>query len=214
MGRNKLVMEKIEDSTSRQLTYSKRKDSIVKKAKELAILCDTDVALLTFSPTGHVNSYSSRGSVEDVMLRAVNRSSNLNRQEVLEVSSDLNMSFLSLQQLTQSLTQSKYEVEMMEKIAMYYEPEVENINSVQEADACYQFLMSAMEQIQQSKARLLNVKEFLQRNENVTEAVGDEICEETDQIAMDQALASGVEHLQQELYYTSLCVKNFRQAKV
>ncbi|PHT76159.1 hypothetical protein T459_19681 [Capsicum annuum] len=79
MGRNKLVMKKIEDSTSRQRTYSKHKDSLVKKANELAILCDTDVALLMFSPTGEVTRYSSRGSVEDVMLRIVNNPGELNR---------------------------------------------------------------------------------------------------------------------------------------
>ncbi|MCD7447411.1 hypothetical protein HAX54_028483, partial [Datura stramonium] len=57
MGHNKLVMKKIEDSTSRQHTYSKRKDSIVKKANELAVLCDTDVALLMFSPNGQCRGY-------------------------------------------------------------------------------------------------------------------------------------------------------------
>ncbi|KAJ8568503.1 hypothetical protein K7X08_028036 [Anisodus acutangulus] len=132
-------MKKIENSTSRQLTYSKRKDSIVKKANELAVLCDTDVALLMFSPTGQVTSYSSRGSVEDIMLRIVNRPGELNRRpipneevlsfthllliaslcrQVFRVSSDLNKPY-SLQQLTQRLTQSKYEGEMVEKIAMY-----------------------------------------------------------------------------------------------
>ncbi|PHT43129.1 Agamous-like MADS-box protein AGL17 [Capsicum baccatum] len=118
MGRNKRVMEKIEDPTSRQQTYSKLKDRFVKKADELAILCDTDVALLMFSPTDQVTSYSSRGSVEDIMLRVVNRYGNPYRQ--------------------------------------YYEPQVEKISSVQEADACQKFLMSAMEQIQRSKVASVN----------------------------------------------------------
>ncbi|MCD9644707.1 hypothetical protein HAX54_033127 [Datura stramonium] len=138
MGRNKLLMKKIEDSTSRQQTYSKRKDSIVKKANELAVLCDTDVALLMFSPNS--------------------------------------------QHLTQSLEQSKCEGEMVEKIAIYYEPQVENIMSVQEASACQQFLMSAMEQIQLSKAKVWGGEGFLQRNENIEEPAGDGSCEETNWI--------------------------------
>ncbi|PHU12007.1 hypothetical protein BC332_18937 [Capsicum chinense] len=152
MGRNKLVMKKIEDSTSRQRTYSKHKDSLVKKANELAILCDTDVALLMFSPTGEVTRYSSRGRC--------------------------------------------------------YEPQVENISSVQEADAYQEFLLSAMEQIR-SQARLLGGKGYLQTNENVgvkwlrstqrlpllQEPVGHTSCEEIDWIATDRALASGVEQL-------------------
>ncbi|XP_070008845.1 agamous-like MADS-box protein AGL104 [Nicotiana tabacum] len=108
MGRNKLVMKKIENSTSRQQTYSKRKDSIVKKANELAVLCDTDVALLMFSPTGQLTSYSSRGSVEDIMLRVVNRPGELHRRPIPNE-----------QHFSQRLTQLKYESEMVEKIAMY-----------------------------------------------------------------------------------------------
>ncbi|KAK6785000.1 hypothetical protein RDI58_018455 [Solanum bulbocastanum] len=60
MGRKKIVMKKIEDPISRQQFYSKRKDSIVKKSNELAVLCDTEVALLMFSPAGQVTSYSSK----------------------------------------------------------------------------------------------------------------------------------------------------------
>ncbi|KAM3221954.1 agam-like MADS-box protein AGL66 isoform X1 [Capsicum annuum] len=182
MGRNKRVMEKIEDPTSRQQTYSKLKDRFVKKADELAILCDTDVGLLMFSPTDQVTSYSSRGSVEDIMLRVVNRYGNPYRQPNPNE-----------QHLMQSLTQSKYAGQMVDKIAIveaheaelmklnqrlreaqekmrYYEPQVEKISSVQEADACQKFLMSAMEQIQRSKARILGGEGLVQGNENVAVA--------------------------------------------
>ncbi|KAM3301658.1 hypothetical protein P3S67_016160 [Capsicum chacoense] len=47
-----------------------------------------------------------------------------------------------------------------------YEPQVENISSVQEADAYQEFLLSAMEQIR-SQARLLGGEGYLQTNENV-----------------------------------------------
>ncbi|CAO2826803.1 unnamed protein product [Amaranthus hypochondriacus] len=52
MGRVKLKIMRLESSSSRQVTYSKRRTGILKKAKELAILCDIDVVLLMFSPTG------------------------------------------------------------------------------------------------------------------------------------------------------------------
>lgn len=61
MGRNKLSVRKIDNQTSRQVTYSKRKDAIVKKASELSVLCDTDVGLLMFSPTGRFTSFASNG---------------------------------------------------------------------------------------------------------------------------------------------------------
>ncbi|KAL0405572.1 UNVERIFIED_CONTAM: Agamous-like MADS-box protein, partial [Sesamum latifolium] len=61
MGRKKLAMRRIENPTSRQVTYAKRKDGIIKKAKELSVLCDTDVALIMFSPTGRLTSFASNG---------------------------------------------------------------------------------------------------------------------------------------------------------
>lgn len=52
MGRNKLKIQKLETSGGRQVTYSKRRMGIVKKAKELSILCDVDVLLVIFSTAG------------------------------------------------------------------------------------------------------------------------------------------------------------------
>ncbi|KAM0824570.1 hypothetical protein ACQ4PT_070113 [Festuca glaucescens] len=52
MGRVKLKIKKLENSSGRQVTYSKRRSGILKKAKELSILCDIDLILLMFSPAG------------------------------------------------------------------------------------------------------------------------------------------------------------------
>ncbi|XP_019459930.1 PREDICTED: agamous-like MADS-box protein AGL30 [Lupinus angustifolius] len=52
MGRVKLKIKKLENTNGRQATYAKRKNGIIKKASELSILCDIDIILLMFSPTG------------------------------------------------------------------------------------------------------------------------------------------------------------------
>jgi len=52
MGRVKLKIKRLENNSGRQVTYSKRRAGILKKAKELSILCDIDIVLLMFSPTG------------------------------------------------------------------------------------------------------------------------------------------------------------------
>uniref|UniRef100_A0A0D3GJP8 MADS-box domain-containing protein n=1 Tax=Oryza barthii TaxID=65489 RepID=A0A0D3GJP8_9ORYZ len=40
MGRGKIEMKRIEDATRRQVTFSKRRAGFLKKAHELAVLCD------------------------------------------------------------------------------------------------------------------------------------------------------------------------------
>ncbi|KAL5976515.1 Floral homeotic protein [Asimina triloba] len=59
MGRGKIEIKKIENATNRQVTYSKRRAGITKKAKELTVLCDAEVCLIMFSGTGKFSEYCS-----------------------------------------------------------------------------------------------------------------------------------------------------------
>ncbi|XP_027772037.1 MADS-box transcription factor 27-like isoform X5 [Solanum pennellii] len=58
MGRGKIVIRRIDNSTSRQVTFSKRRNGLLKKAKELAILCDAEAGVIIFSSTGKLYEYS------------------------------------------------------------------------------------------------------------------------------------------------------------
>ncbi|MFQ6659202.1 hypothetical protein Gotur_028193, partial [Gossypium turneri] len=59
MGRGKIEIKKIENLNSRQVTFSKRRNGLLKKAKELSILCDAEVGVIIFSSTGQVYQWSS-----------------------------------------------------------------------------------------------------------------------------------------------------------
>ncbi|OMO99456.1 Transcription factor, MADS-box [Corchorus olitorius] len=59
MGRGKVELKRIEDKSSRQVTFSKRKTGLMKKARELAVLCDVELALVIFSPRGKLYQFSS-----------------------------------------------------------------------------------------------------------------------------------------------------------
>lgn len=70
MGRVKLKIKRLESSSNRQITFAKRKNGITKKAKELAILCDIDIILLMFSPSGKPSAYfGERGNFEQVIAK-------------------------------------------------------------------------------------------------------------------------------------------------
>jgi MADS-box transcription factor len=62
MGRGKIEIKRIENATNRQVTYSKRRSGIMKKAKELTVLCDAQVAIIMFSSTGKYHEFISSGS--------------------------------------------------------------------------------------------------------------------------------------------------------
>lgn len=58
MGRGKIEIKKIENLNSRQVTFSKRRNGLLKKAKELSVLCDAEVAVIIFSSTGKLYEFS------------------------------------------------------------------------------------------------------------------------------------------------------------
>ncbi|XP_070030639.1 MADS-box protein AGL42-like isoform X4 [Nicotiana sylvestris] len=59
MVRGKVQMKRIENATSRQVTFSKRRNGIMKKAYELSVLCDAEVAVIIFSQKGRLYEFSS-----------------------------------------------------------------------------------------------------------------------------------------------------------
>ncbi|KAL5565432.1 hypothetical protein UlMin_028596 [Ulmus minor] len=59
MVRGKIQMRRIENPTSRQVTFFKRRSGLLKKAFELSVLCDAEVALIIFSPRGNLYEFAS-----------------------------------------------------------------------------------------------------------------------------------------------------------
>ncbi|KAJ0233436.1 hypothetical protein HA466_0282430 [Hirschfeldia incana] len=69
MGRGKIVIRRIDNSTSRQVTFSKRRSGLLKKAKELSILCDAEVGVIIFSSTGKLYDFASNSSMKSIIGR-------------------------------------------------------------------------------------------------------------------------------------------------
>jgi hypothetical protein len=59
MTRKKIQIKKIDNTTARQVTFSKRRRGLFKKAYELSTLCDAEIALIVFSATGKLFEYAS-----------------------------------------------------------------------------------------------------------------------------------------------------------
>ncbi|CAJ1961342.1 unnamed protein product [Sphenostylis stenocarpa] len=73
MVRKKIPIKKIDDVTARQVTFSKRRSGLFKKARELSLLCDAEIALIVFSPGGKLFDYAS-SSMQKIIERHILRS--------------------------------------------------------------------------------------------------------------------------------------------
>ena len=69
MGRNKINIERITNDRNRQATFTKRKNGLIKKAMELSILCDCEIALICFNSTNNKIFVYSSGDIEKTLLR-------------------------------------------------------------------------------------------------------------------------------------------------
>ncbi|KAH1235897.1 Agamous-like MADS-box protein AGL29 [Glycine max] len=57
MGRRKIEITEVKDSNTKQVTFSKRRTGLFKKANELSILCGAEVAIVVFSPGNNPYSF-------------------------------------------------------------------------------------------------------------------------------------------------------------
>nr|XP_043631534.1 MADS-box protein JOINTLESS-like [Erigeron canadensis] len=78
MAREKVQIKKIDNATARRVTFSKRRRGLFKKAEELSVLCDADVAVILFSSNDKLFHYSS-SSMEVVLERRSLHSKNLEK---------------------------------------------------------------------------------------------------------------------------------------
>ncbi|WJZ99515.1 hypothetical protein VitviT2T_017953 [Vitis vinifera] len=179
MGRKKLVMQKLGNPSSRQVTFTKRKDGIVKKATELSILCGADVGLIMFSPKGRSITFASGGRVEDIFIRWIAQAAELTGQgpicdggylteslKHLKCEQEMLEKIERMEALEESLYEIKEQILAAEEKMRIYNPDVEKINTVHEAQEHQQFLVDAIQRIEQLKVKLLSDQITLEKPES------------------------------------------------
>ncbi|KAM0891283.1 hypothetical protein ACQ4PT_026507 [Festuca glaucescens] len=57
MGRGKIEIKRIENSSNRQVTFAKRRAGLLKKAREIGVLCDAEVGVVIFSSAGKLYDF-------------------------------------------------------------------------------------------------------------------------------------------------------------
>ncbi|RUS90494.1 hypothetical protein EGW08_001762 [Elysia chlorotica] len=68
MGRKKIQIARINDERNRQVTFTKRKFGLMKKAYELSVLCDCEIALIIFTSNNKLYQYAS-SDMDKVLLK-------------------------------------------------------------------------------------------------------------------------------------------------
>ena len=78
MGRKKISIARISDERNRQVTFTKRKFGLMKKAYELSVLCDCEISVIIFNSHNKLFQYAST-DMDKVLLKYTGES----EQEIL-----------------------------------------------------------------------------------------------------------------------------------
>ncbi|KAL9241523.1 hypothetical protein vseg_015628 [Gypsophila vaccaria] len=175
MGRVKLQIKRIENKTNRQVTFSKRRNGLIKKAYELSVLCDIDIALIMFSPSDRLSHFSGRRRIEDVLTRYINlpdhdrgtsvhnREYLINTLKKLKLENDIALQLTNpgesnsnLEHFQQEVNNLQNQLQMAEDQLRIYEPEVMGLTSLGELESCEKNLMDVLSHVTQRKKYLLN----------------------------------------------------------
>ncbi|GMI89625.1 AGAMOUS-like 104 [Hibiscus trionum] len=186
MGRVKLEIKRIENNTNRQVTFSKRRNGLIKKAYELSILCDIDIALIMFSPSGRISHFSGRRRIEDVFMRYINlpdrerehalifpeqiRHPDIqNKEYLLRILQQLRSendialqlanptSFNSdFKEIQQEIVRLQQQLQMAEDQLRAYEPDPFRFTSMAELESCEKYLAETLAHVVQRKEYILS----------------------------------------------------------
>lgn len=87
MGRRKIDIKEVKDPSTKQVTFSKRRTGLFKKANELSILCGAEIAVIVFSPGNKPYSYG-HPSVDAVANKYLKQQSDPNFAQPNDVKED------------------------------------------------------------------------------------------------------------------------------
>ncbi|XP_065882011.1 agamous-like MADS-box protein AGL11 isoform X2 [Euphorbia lathyris] len=178
MGRGKIEIKRIENTTNRQVTFCKRRNGLLKKAYELSVLCDAEVALIVFSSRGRLYEYSNNNikSTIDRYKKACSDSSNtssiteINAQYYQQESAKLRQQIQMLQNSNRHLmgdSLSSLTVKELKQLENRLERGITRIRSKK-----HELLLAEIEYLQKREIELENESVCLRTKMN--------ICETTD----------------------------------
>ncbi|TYJ46886.1 hypothetical protein E1A91_A02G150300v1, partial [Gossypium mustelinum] len=155
--------------TKSKVTFSKHRSTLIRKADELSIFCDFDVALVTFSPTGCVvtKNFTRKRHVRCLELKKMKQLDYISGDEKKKLFHLDNQSNLELQ-----LKKTTVELEILHTNLKEHEVEDEKKASLSQIKWCETNLQNTLQEIKDMKAKLLNDSNTSIRKARAQRSVG------------------------------------------
>ncbi|KAF8037461.1 hypothetical protein BT93_B0378 [Corymbia citriodora subsp. variegata] len=179
MGRGRVELKRIENKINRQVTFAKRRNGLLKKAYELSVLCDAEVALIIFSSRGKLFEYCSSSSMMKTLEKYRNCSygAQLNTSRSMDETQSSYQEYLRLKARVEALQQSQRNLlgedlgSLDNKDLEYLERQLESsLNHIRSTKT--QFMLDQLASLQNREQVLLETNKVLSKK---LEEVGPQI---------------------------------------
>ncbi|KAF9589151.1 hypothetical protein IFM89_019467 [Coptis chinensis] len=157
MGRGKIEIKRIENTTNRQVTFCKRRNGLLKKAYELSVLCEAEVALIVFSNRGRLYEYANN---------SVRRTIDRYKKTCTDASSSLTVSEANTLFYQQETSKLKQQVEILQNSNRHLKGEALSCLSIKELKQLESRLEKGISRIRSKKNEMLLAEiEYMQKRE-------------------------------------------------
>ncbi|KAL6857137.1 hypothetical protein ACP4OV_018519 [Aristida adscensionis] len=177
MARGKVQLRRIENPVHRQVTFCKRRAGLLKKARELSVLCDAHIGIIIFSAHGKLYDLATTGTMEELIERYKTASGDgLNgdgsgdqrmdpKQETVVLQQEINLLQKGLRYIYGNRANEHMTVEELNALERYLEIWMYNIRS-----AKMQIMIQEIQALKSKEGMLKAANEILQ--EKIVEQSG------------------------------------------
>ncbi|KAL5543321.1 hypothetical protein UlMin_007105 [Ulmus minor] len=169
MRRGRVELKRIENKINRQVTFAKRRNGLLKKAYELSVLCDAEVALIIFSNRGKLFEFCSGSSMVQTLEKYQKYSySALEATQPVIDSQNSHQEYLKLKARVEVLQRSQRNL-LGEDLGPLNSKELEQLENQLEASlrhirsTKYQFMLDQLADLQKREQMLLEANKGLRR---------------------------------------------------
>ncbi|OEL33791.1 MADS-box transcription factor 26 [Dichanthelium oligosanthes] len=145
MARGKVQLRRIENPVHRQVTFCKRRAGLLKKARELSVLCDAHIGIIIFSAHGKLYDLATTGTMEELIEKyktasgeaALQRDGGVEhrmdpKQETMVLQQEINLLQKGLRYIYGNRANEHMTVEELNALERYLEIWMYNIRSAKE----------------------------------------------------------------------------------
>ncbi|KAK1270057.1 Agamous-like MADS-box protein AGL62 [Acorus gramineus] len=188
-GRKRIEIKRIENEEARQVCFSKRRTGLFKKATELSIMCDAEVALIAYSPGNNVFTFGhpSVDSVSDHLLGRPCVNDQISNQNRARVVRELNNEYMEVSNCLDNKKKKGEDLKAKLMTSQFYNKQWTN-GSIEEL---------GLEQLEALRAKLYEIRKVVPKpSDDLMKAVVNQIpLSATNLMNQRRSLAIPMDHL-------------------